>query len=116
MTEQISRFDLRILEQMQKDCSMSTTELAEKVGLSQSPCWRRLQRLKDEGFIKKQVAILDRGKFGSGLYIFASLKMATLTEQERAEFVRNIEITPEILKAVKALGFEEGKKGVFGEI
>jgi Lrp/AsnC family transcriptional regulator len=104
MTEEFSRFDLKILEQMQKDCSMSTTELAERVGLSQSPCWRRLQRLKDEGYIKKQVALLDRHKFGSSLYIFAYLKMATLTEKQRKEFLRNIEIIPEIIECHTVFG------------
>jgi Lrp/AsnC family transcriptional regulator len=104
MTEEFSRFDLKILEQMQKECSMSTTELAERVGLSQSPCWRRLQRLKDEGYIKKQVALLDRHKFGSSLYIFAYLKMATLTEKQRKEFLRNIEIIPEIIECHTVFG------------
>lgn len=104
MTEEFSRFDLKILGQMQKDCSISTTELAERVGLSQSPCWRRLQRLKDEGYIKKQVALLDRHKFGANLYIFAYLKMATLTEQQRKEFLRNIEIIPEIIECHTVFG------------
>lgn len=104
MTEEFSRFDLRILEQMQKDCSMSTTDLAERVGLSQSPCWRRLQRLKDEGYIKKQVAILDRNKFGANLCIFAYLKMATLTEKQRAEFMRSIQVIPEILECHTVFG------------
>lgn len=104
MSEEFSRFDLKILEQMQRDCSMSTTELAERVGLSQSPCWRRLQRLKDEGYIKKQVALLDRHKFGSSLYIFAYLKMATLTERQRKEFMRSIEVIPEILECHTVFG------------
>ena len=72
MSEELSIFDIKILEQLQKDCSVSTVELAEIVGLSQSPCWRRLQRLKDEGYIKSQVAILDREKLGYGLHIFWS--------------------------------------------
>lgn len=104
MNEAFSRFDLRILEQMQKDCSISTTELAERVGLSQSPCWRRLQRLKDEGYITKQVALLDRRKFGPSLYVIAYLKMATLTEKERAEFVRNIQVIPEIIECHTVFG------------
>jgi len=89
---------------MQKDCSISTTDLADRVGLSQSPCWRRLQRLKDEGYIKKQVAILDRSKFGSSLYIFAYLKMATLTAKQRAEFLRSIQLIPEILECHTVFG------------
>jgi Lrp/AsnC family transcriptional regulator len=104
MTGEFSRFDLKILEQMQKDCSLSTTELAERVGLSQSPCWRRLQRLKDEGYIKQQVALLDRHKFGSSLYIFAYLKMATLTEKQRKEFLRNIAVIPEIIECHTVFG------------
>jgi len=104
MTEEFSRFDLKILEEMQKDCSGSTTDLADKVGLSQSPCWRRLQRLKDEGFIKKQVAILDRTKFGYGLYVIAYLKMATLTEKERADFITNIQVIPEIIECHTVFG------------
>ena len=104
MSEAFSRFDLKILEEMQKDSSMSTTELAERVGLSQSPCWRRLQRLKEEGYIKQQVAILDRHKFGSSLYIFAYLKMATLTDKQRKEFLRNIQVIPEILECHTVFG------------
>jgi len=104
MAEEFSRFDRLILAEMQKDCSVNTTDLAEKVGLSQSPCWRRLQRLKDEGYIKKQVAILDHTKFGSSLYIFAYLKMATLTDKQRAEFMRNIQIVPEILECHTVFG------------
>ncbi len=83
---------------------MSTNELAEKVGLSQSPCWRRLQRLKDEGFIKRQVAILDRTKFGPSLYIIAYLKMATLSERQRAEFLSHIQVIPEILECHTVFG------------
>jgi len=83
---------------------MSTTDLAARVGLSQSPCWRRLQRLKDEGFIRKQVAVLDRSKLGPSLYIFAYLKMATLTDKQREEFVRNIGVLPEILECHTVFG------------
>jgi Lrp/AsnC family transcriptional regulator len=104
MAEDFSRFDLRILQEMQKDCSMSTTDLATRVGLSQSPCWRRLQRLKDEGYIKRQVAVLDRTKLGSSLFIFAFLKMATLTEKQRANFVREIQLMPEVIECHTVFG------------
>lgn len=96
MSEVLTAVDYRILEQIQKDASLSTTDLAEKVGLSQSPCWRRLQRLREEGYIKGQVAILDRKRFGDSLYIFATLKVASLSEPQRAEFMRKIETIPEI--------------------
>lgn len=104
MTEALTTIDLKILEQIQKDASLSTTELADKVGLSQSPCWRRLQRLREEGYIKGQVAILDRKKFGESVIIFATLKMAVLTDDARAEFIRKIEIAPEILECHTIFG------------
>ncbi|WP_292959828.1 Lrp/AsnC family transcriptional regulator [Novosphingobium sp. UBA1939] len=104
MTDALTPIDIRILEQVQKDATLSTTELAERVGLSQSPCWRRLQRLRDDGYITGQVAVLDRKKFGSNLYIFATLKMATLTDEQRAEFRRKVELTPEIMECHTAFG------------
>jgi Lrp/AsnC family transcriptional regulator len=79
MAEPLSPIDLKILDQIQKDASLSTTELAEKVGLSQSPCWRRLQRLREEGYIKGQVALLDRKQLGDAIIVFATLKMAALS-------------------------------------
>lgn len=104
MNERLSPVDIRILEQIQKDSSLSTTELADRVGLSQSPCWRRLQRLKEEGYVKGQVALIDRSKLGSFLIIFANLKMTTLTEEKRAEFVRKVEITAEVLECYTLFG------------
>jgi Lrp/AsnC family transcriptional regulator len=104
MADELSPVDIRILEQIQRDSSLSTSDLADRVGLSQSPCWRRLQRLKDEGYIKGEVALLDRSKLGTTLLIFATLKMATLTEEKRAEFIRKVENTTEILECHTLFG------------
>ena len=64
MQHGLDKFDRRILNLLQEDASRSTAEIAELVGMSQSPCWRRIQRLKDEGYITRQVAIVDRRKVG----------------------------------------------------
>ncbi|MGC5799505.1 Lrp/AsnC family transcriptional regulator [Sphingomonas sp. NFX23] len=104
MPDELSSIDIRILEQVQQDCSLSTNDLADRVGLSQSPCWRRLQRLRDEGYIARQVAILDRSKFGSDQFIFATLKMKTLSEEQRVEFSRKIELLPEITECYSIFG------------
>ncbi|GHC83897.1 MULTISPECIES: Lrp/AsnC family transcriptional regulator [Novosphingobium] len=104
MAEPLSPIDLKILDQIQKDASLSTTELAEKVGLSQSPCWRRLQRLREEGYIKGQVALLDRKQLGDAIIVFATLKMAALSDKQREDFLRKIEITPEILECHTIFG------------
>lgn len=104
MAEELSSFDISILELLQKNAAMSTGEIAEAIGLSQSPCWRRIQRLKDEGYIKRQVALVDRSKIGESFFIFASLKMGTLSAAERAEFIRKIETVPEILESYTLFG------------
>jgi len=104
MDETLSPIDIRILDQIQRDNSLSSSELAEKVGISQSPCWRRLQRLRDDGYIAGQVALLDRTKFGPSLFFFATLKIGTLTEEQRASFLRKLELTPEILECYSILG------------
>ncbi len=104
MTPDIDAVDLKILAQLQQDASVSTPELAERIGLSQSPCWRRLQRLRAEGYIQSTVAILDRRKLGFTLQIFAQLKMSRLTDDSRADLLRRIEAIPEILECYTILG------------
>lgn len=96
--------DVKMLAVLQRDASLSTAELAERVGISQSPCWRRLQRLREEGYIKSTVALLDRHKMGLGLQIFAQAKMSRLTDESRAELLRRIEAIPEILECYTVLG------------
>lgn len=104
MTTNLDAIDTKILTLMQQDASLSTAELADRVGLSQSPCWRRIQRLKEEGYIRAQVAVLDREKLGFSMKIFAQVKMARLTEDERAEFVRVIQSIPEIVECYTVFG------------
>ncbi|MFO6382330.1 Lrp/AsnC family transcriptional regulator, partial [Pseudomonas aeruginosa] len=60
MSIPLDMYDQRILALLQEESSLSTAEIAERIGLSQSPCWRRIQRLKEEGVIRKQVTLLDR--------------------------------------------------------
>ncbi|MBV1835294.1 Lrp/AsnC family transcriptional regulator [Novacetimonas pomaceti] len=104
MTHELTPLDIRILEAIQNDASLSTAELAEKVGLSQSPCWRRLQKLKEEGYIVRQVAILNRERFGQEFVVFAFVKVAALTSEQRKEFNRKVENLPAILECYSVLG------------
>lgn len=104
MSEGLTAFDIKILEVLQKDASLSTAEIAERVGLSQSPCWRRLQRLREEGYISRQVAILNREKLNNVIFIISTLKMSTLTDEQRREFLRKIDAIPEILECYTIFG------------
>jgi Lrp/AsnC family transcriptional regulator len=104
MRPDLDGIDLKILEVMQKDASLSTAEMAERVGLSQSPCWRRIQRLRDEGYIKSQVAIIDWQKFGFQMQIFALVKLATQADGERNTFLQLASDIPEILECYTLFG------------
>ena len=74
--EPLDDLDLRILDAMQLDATLSTPELAEKVGLSQSPCWRRLNRLKEAGYILGQVSLLDAERLGFDMLCFAQVRLS----------------------------------------
>ena len=104
MRENLDKIDLKILAEMQRDVSLSTSELAERIGLSQSPCWRRIQRLRDEGYIKAQVAIVDWQKLGFLMQIFAHVKMATRTDDEVEKFIRAVNNIPEITECYSLFG------------
>ena len=104
MPAELDAIDMKILELMQRDASLSTAELAERVGLSQSPCWRRIQRMREEGYIKAQVVIVDREKLGFKMQIFAQVKMTTLSDEDWAKFHKAINDIPEILECYTVFG------------
>lgn len=66
--------DLKILDILQRDCTLSVQEIAEQVNLSTSPCWKRIKRLEDDGIIKSRVALLDGSKIQLGISVFVHLK------------------------------------------
>jgi len=104
MRDALDNIDYKILALMQKDASLSTAELAEKVGLSQSPCWRRVQRLREEGYIKAQVALVDWQKLGFQMQVFAQVKMSTQADKQCEDFFRAIAEIPEIMECYTLFG------------
>lgn len=104
MPDQLDQFDLKILALVQRDATHSTAEIAELVGLSQAPCWRRLNRLKEEGYIRGQVALLDRRKMGLNAQIFAQVKLTATGRSNLEEFTLAIREFPEVLDCFILLG------------
>ena len=86
MSVVLDAYDQRILALLQEDAGLSTAEIAERIGLSQSPCWRRIQRLKEEGVIRKQVTLLDRKRIGLHTQVFAQVKLNAHGRTNFAEF------------------------------
>lgn len=95
--EKIDQIDLRILDQLQQDSSLSMAELAERVGLSTSPCWRRVRRMQESGLIKGQAAKLERQKLGLGFVVYAFIKLVTTTRETLNQFESIIGAWPEVV-------------------
>jgi len=96
--------DRKILALLQEEATLSTAEIAERIGLSQSPCWRRIQRLKDEGVIRKQVTLLDRKKIGLNTQIFAQVKLNAHGRNHLTDFARAMDEFPEVLECHVLMG------------
>jgi Lrp/AsnC family transcriptional regulator len=69
--------DIRILRILQSDASLPVAEVARQAGMSQTPCWRRIKRLKDAGVIRQIAALVDREKVGLGFVAYAFVKLST---------------------------------------
>jgi Lrp/AsnC family transcriptional regulator len=103
-TDDLDEADLRILDVIQRNPPMSTMELAERVGLSQSPCWRRLTRLKEAGYIRDQVTLLSPEMLGYHTTVFASVKLSAHGRANLNEFVEVVNRTPEVLECYPTMG------------
>ena len=74
MAATLDDLDIKILNLLQQDCTMAVADIGKEVGLSTTPCWRRIQKLEDSGVIKRRVALLDPGKVNVGVTVFVSIK------------------------------------------
>ena len=104
MSIALDAYDQRILALLQEDAGLSTAELAERIGLSQSPCWRRIQRLKEEGVIRKQVTLLDRKRIGLHTQVFAQVKLNAHGRYNLTEFAEAMREFPEVLECHVLMG------------
>jgi Lrp/AsnC family transcriptional regulator len=104
MQTDLDQTDLRILSWLQRDASASVGEIAEHVGLSQSPCWRRIQRLEQEGYITDRVALLDRRKLGFNLQVFVQVRFTREGGQTLANFEEAIRAAPEVQECYMLMG------------
>jgi len=94
MSANLSRQDVNILSILQSDASKTSSEVADIVGMSQSPCWRRINRIEQDGLILKKVAVLNRQTLGMDLVVFATVNLTTSGRQNLVEFessVRNFD-------------------------
>jgi Lrp/AsnC family transcriptional regulator len=103
-TVDLDHTDRRILDWLQKEPGINAAELGEKIGLSQSAVWRRIQSLRDEGVIKEQPVKLDREKVGLNTMVFAHVKLTSHGRSNLAEFSEAVSECPEVLDCYVLLG------------
>lgn len=94
----LDRTDLQLLDALQRDATLSMAQLGERVGLSATPCWKRIKRLQDEGYITARLAILDRKKVGLPVTVFVSVRTTQHDEQWLARFAAIVTAMPEVME------------------
>lgn len=97
-------FDKNIIRILQNDCSASVSEIAEKVGLSSTPCWRRIQALEKTGVLTKRVALADPEKLNVGLTVFVMVKTNQHNPEWLEQFAKTITDIPEIMEFYRLSG------------
>lgn len=104
MQMELSNIDIKILQLLQENANLSTADIALKVGLSQSPCWRRISRLEQAGIIRTRVAVLDRAKLGMEVVVFVNISLTAHGRQNLAAFEKEIRKFPEVLACYTVTG------------
>ncbi|WP_097152865.1 Lrp/AsnC family transcriptional regulator [Cohaesibacter gelatinilyticus] len=96
--------DIRILKVLQKDASLSIAEIAKQAGMSQTPCWRRIKKLKEQGILRQITAVVDREAVGLGFVSYAFVKLTVPSRKNMEEFDRLMRIWPEVVTCERITG------------
>ena len=100
----MNSIDIRILGLLQQDATCTAAEIANHVGLTTTPCWRRIQKLEQEGYIRGKVALLDRDKLNVGVTVFVAVRTNRHAKDWLNAFKREIRNIPEIVEAHRLSG------------
>lgn len=96
--------DRKILAILQEDASLSVADVAARVNLSQTPCWRRIQKLTDSGVITKRVALVDPDALGLGLTVFVEIETGDHSKEWLGKFAAAIKEMPEVMEIYRMAG------------
>ena len=96
--------DRKILGVLQEDASLSVAEIGTRVGLSSTPCWKRIQKLEAEGVIQKRVAVVDPDKVGLGVSVFVAIETGDHSEEWLARFAEAVRAMPEVMEFYRMAG------------
>lgn len=103
----LDEIDRKILRLLQDDCRLTMHEIAERVGLSASPCHRRIKMMEDSGLIRRYVALIDQRKIGLPVSVFVSIKLERQREKDLEAFAKAISRWPEVLECYLMTGHRD---------
>jgi Lrp/AsnC family transcriptional regulator len=104
MSAKMDAIDRKILAVLQKDASLSVAEIGNRVGLSSTPCWKRIQRLEADGVIQRRVAIVDQDRLGLGVTVFVSVETGDHSEEWLKRFADVVSGLPEVMEFYRMAG------------
>lgn len=107
MADELDPIDARILDILQQDAGLSVAEVADRVGLSASPCWRRIKRLEDAGLITKRVTLLNAQLLGLDFEVYAIVKLMLPSSDNLQAFEAAVEKWPEVVQCATITGRED---------
>lgn len=96
--------DRKILSVIQEDASLSVAEIGSRVGLSSTPCWKRIQRLEADGVIQKRVAVVDQSKVGLGITVYVSVETGDHSQEWLDRFAKTVGAMPEVMEFYRMAG------------
>ena len=102
--EKLDKTDLKILSILQQNATTAVADIAAQVNLSVTPCWRRIQRLERDGYIRHRVALLDQHKLNVGVTVFVAIKTNNHSSEWLEQFRETVNAIPEILSMYRLSG------------
>jgi Lrp/AsnC family transcriptional regulator len=100
----MDEIDRKLLALLQEDASLSLAQLAERVGLSSTPCWKRVQKLETAGVLTRRVALVAPEKVGIGLIVFVAIEAADHSPEWLDRFARTVTALPEVMDVYRMAG------------
>ena len=100
----MDRLDKKILRLLQEDATLAVADIAKRVGLSTTPCWRRIQKLEEEGVIKRRVAVLDPQKVNTRVTVFVSIRTNSPSTEWLRRFSEVVGTFPEVVEFYRMSG------------
>lgn len=100
----LDTLDRRILDILQHDSTVSISELSERVGLSSTPCWKRIKRFEQAGVIERRVAILNRDRLGLGVTVIVAVRTAHHSDEWLQTFAKGVSDIPEVVEFYRMSG------------